>query len=229
MTRSIFFVASLLALIAGNALAQSFPAKPLTLICPCPRAPTIERHLQAFAQIASKYVGQPVLAEIPAGANSMLGLATMAASARPDGYTLSILPIGALRMPHMQRVPWDPLKDFTYIIGLAGASFGVVVKSDSQFKTLKDLIDFAKANPGKFPYGAPSRGGSGHLVMEELADKVGARFAHVPIGTIADSARSGPNQHEINGLVALFSANRHAEMEAVARQMIQTWPDHGMG
>ena len=73
----------------------------------------------------------------------------MAKIAQPDGYTLSQLPVGAFRIPHMQKVDWDPLKDFTYIIGLTGYTFGVVVKSDSQWKTLKDVLDYAKANPGQ--------------------------------------------------------------------------------
>ena len=180
MTKSYFLIVFLLAFVAGNAIAQSFPAKPITLICPCPPANIPDQYLRALAQIASKYLGQPVTVENIMGENETLGPATMAASARPDGYTLARLTINSFRVPHMRRVSWDPIRDFTYIIGLAGGTFGVAVKSDSQFKTLKDLIEYAKANPGKLHYGLSGRGSTPHLAMEELGIKAGARFLHVP-------------------------------------------------
>jgi len=100
--------------------------------------------------------------------------------ANPDGHTLSILLISAFRVPHMQRVSWDPSKELTYVIGLARGTLGVVVKSDSPFKTIGDLIAYAKANPGSLKYGAYLRGTSPHLAMEELGIKTGARLLHVP-------------------------------------------------
>jgi tripartite-type tricarboxylate transporter receptor subunit TctC len=90
----------------------------------------------------------------------------------------------------MQKVDWDPLKDFTYIIGLTGYTFGLVVKSDTQFKTLKEVIDYAKANPGKFSYGSTGTGTSPHLLIEELGSKVGAQFLHVPFKGNADSTQA---------------------------------------
>ena len=185
--RGLFLVACLLALVAGNAAAQSFPARALTLICPYSPASSPDQHLRAFAQIASKYLGQPVTVENKLGGLTTLGPATMAATARPDGYTLSQFTIMSFRVPHMATVHWDPLKDFTYIIGLAGYTFGVVVKSDSQIKSLKDLIDYAKENPGRLLYSSPNFGFTSHLVMEELGFKSGARFLRVP-GLIAESA-----------------------------------------
>ena len=185
----VIFAACLLTSIAGDALAQNFPSKPLTLICPCPPASAIEQYVSAFAQIASKYVGQPVIGEPSRGAVSMVGLERMTNSTPPDGHLLSILPIPAFRVPHMQRVSWDPIKDFTYIIGLAGNSFGVVVKSDSPFKTVNDLIAYAKANPGRLSYGAYLRGTTQNLVMEELGLKAGVRFLHVS-GSFAESTKA---------------------------------------
>ena len=63
------------------------------------------------------------------GAGGMLGPGNMAKTATPDGYTLSQLPVSAFRVPHMQKVDWDPIKDFTYIIGVTGYTFGMVVKT----------------------------------------------------------------------------------------------------
>ena len=172
------------------AFAQSFPAKPIIMICPWPAGGSTDQHLRAFAQIATKYVGQNIVLENKPGAGGMLGPGNMAKLAQPDGYTISQLPVGAFRIPHMQKVDWDPLKDFTYIIGITGYTFGIVVKSESQFKTLKEMIAFAKANPGKMSYGSTGNGTSPHLLMEELALKTGVEFLHVPFKGNADSTQA---------------------------------------
>jgi len=179
-----------LALGAFGAAAQNFPAKPITLIVPWPPGGSTDTHLRAFAQIASKYVGQNIVVENKPGASGMLGPATMAKTAKPDGYTLSQLAVSAFRVPHIQNVDWDPLKDFTYIIGISGYTFGVVVKSDSPFRTLNDLVAWAKANPGKLSYGSTGNGTSPHLLMEELGMKAGAQFLHVPFKGNADSTQA---------------------------------------
>jgi tripartite-type tricarboxylate transporter receptor subunit TctC len=172
------------------ALAQTFPAKPITLICPWPPGGSTDTHMRQYAQIASKYVGQSIVIENRPGASGLLGPTTMAKTAQPDGYTLAQMPVSAFRVPHIQKVEWDPIKDFTYIIGITGYTFGVVVKSDSQIKTLKDLIDYAKANPGKLSYGSTGNGTSPHLLMEELGMKAGVQFLHVPFKGNADSTQA---------------------------------------
>jgi tripartite-type tricarboxylate transporter receptor subunit TctC len=176
--------------VAGSALGQNFPTRPITLICPWPAGGSTDTHLRRFAEVAGRYIGQTIIVENKPGGGGMLGPGTMAKTAKPDGYTLSQLPVGAFRIPHMQKVDWDPLKDFTYIIGLTGYTFGVVVKADSQIKTVKDLVDFAKANPGKFSYGSTGTGTSPHLLMEELAAKAGVQLLHVPFKGNADSTQA---------------------------------------
>jgi tripartite-type tricarboxylate transporter receptor subunit TctC len=178
------------AMFAAPARAQGFPVKPITLICPWNPGGSTDVHMRQYAQIASKYVGQPVVIENRPGASGLLGPTTMAKTAQPDGYTLAQMPVSAFRVPHIQKVEWDPIKDFTYIIGVTGYTFGVVVKSDSQFKTLKDLIDYAKANPGKLPYGSTGNGTSPHLLMEELGQKTGVTFLHVPFSGNAPSTQA---------------------------------------
>jgi tripartite-type tricarboxylate transporter receptor subunit TctC len=114
----------------------------------------------------------------------------MARNAAPDGYTLSQMTIAGFRQPHMQKVDYDPLKDFTYIIGVSGYTFGVVVKSESPFKTFQDFIAYAKANPGKLSYGSTGIGTSPHLVMEEVATKAGVELLHVPFTGNAPSTQA---------------------------------------
>jgi len=188
--RNLIRLATLLVLFAAqHAYAQAFPAKPITLICPWPPGGSTDTHLRQFAQIASRHLGQNVVVENKPGASGMLGPVAASRTA-PDGYTLSQLPVSAFRVPHIQKVDWDPLKDFTYIIGITGYTFGVVVKSDSPFKSFKDLIDYARANPGKMSFGSTGTGTSPHLLMEEVGMKMGVQFLHVPFKGNADSTQA---------------------------------------
>jgi len=183
-------IAAVLALCAAqHAWAQAFPTKPVTLVCPWPPGGSTDTHLRQFAQIAAKHLGQNVVIENKPGASGMLGPVAVSRMA-PDGYNLSQLPVSAFRVPHIQKVDWDPMRDFTYIIGITGYTFGVVVKSDSQFKTFKDLIEYARANPGKMSFGSTGTGTSPHLLMEEVGMKTGVQFLHVPFKGNADSTQA---------------------------------------
>jgi tripartite-type tricarboxylate transporter receptor subunit TctC len=190
MLRFVIAAAVGLMALAAPAFGQQFPAKPISLICPWPPGGSTDVHLRKFAEIAQKHLGQTVIVENKPGAGGTVGPSTMAATARPDGYTLAQYPISLIRVAHMQKAAWDPLKDFTFIIGLTGYTFGVVVKSDSQFKTFNDLIAYAKANPGKMSFGSTGNGTSPHLLMEEVAMKSGAQFLHVPFKGNADSTQA---------------------------------------
>ena len=182
-------LASLLLFPLG-ASAQGYPNRPITLIVPWPAGGSTDTHLRKLGEIASKHLGQPIIIENKPGAGGMLGPAGMARSAAPDGYTLSQLTVGAFRQPHMMKVDWDPLKDFTYIIGVSGYTFGVVVKQDSSIRSFKQLLEYAKANPGKFSYSSTGNGTSPHLLMEEVAHKAGVQLLHVPYKGNADSTQA---------------------------------------
>jgi tripartite-type tricarboxylate transporter receptor subunit TctC len=174
------FASMVLAALAASALAQSFPARPITLVCPWPPGGTTDTHLRKFAEVAAKYLGQPVLIENKPGGGGMVGPAQMARLARPDGYTVSQLPITAFRLPHQRAVDWDALNDFTYIIGITGYTFGIAVRADSPLKSLRELVDYARANPGQLAYATPGAGTSPHLLMEELALLAGVKVLQVP-------------------------------------------------
>jgi tripartite-type tricarboxylate transporter receptor subunit TctC len=188
MKRITEVVGALLLVASFGASAQQFPSKPITLICPWPAGGSTDLHLRKMAELGSKYLGTPVVVENRPGGSGMNGPATMSKTAQGDGYTISQLPITAYRVPHMQKVDYDPINDFTYIIGVAGYTFGIVVKSDSPFKTFQDLITYARANPGKLSYATPGTGTSLHLAMEEIAVKAGVQFLHIPYKGYADGA-----------------------------------------
>ncbi len=182
--------AALLFVACAQVSAQTFPSRPITLIVPWPPGGGTDIHLRKLGEIAGKKLGQPVVIENRSGGSGMNGPATMAKTAKPDGHTISQLAITAFRIPHMQKVDWDPLKDFTYIIGVSGYTFGVVVKADSPFKTFRDLIDYARANPGRLSYGTPGTGTSLHLAMEEIAARTGVKLLHVPFKGNAESTQA---------------------------------------
>jgi len=183
-------IAALAVALAGTAQAQTWPDKPIHIIVAFTPGSATDVIGRAVSNELSAKLGQPVIIENKPGAGGMLGPAGMARNAAPDGYTLSQLTVNALRQPHMQKVDWDPFKDFTWIIGVSGYTFGLVVKSDSPWKSLDDVIKYAKANPGKFSFSSTGIGTSPHLLIEQLADKAGVQLLHVPFKGNADSTQA---------------------------------------
>lgn len=169
------------------ALAQGFPNKPVTLIVGFPAGGTTDLAVRAIADATAKILGQPVVVDNKAGGGGTIGLAGMAATAKPDGYTLALMPANVFRLPHMQKTTYDPLKDFSYIANLSGYTFGVTVKADAPYKTFGELVEFAKANPGKVTYGTPGAGTTLHVGMEQIAKQAGVKFTHVPFKGTAET------------------------------------------
>ncbi len=180
--------ASLIAL-PRLSLAQAFPAKPIRFICPWPAGGSTDAVIRAFAESAGKLLGQTIIVDNKPGAGGLLG-ANELVNAKPDGYTLSQLPHGVFRIPHMQKVQFDVTRDFTWIACLTGYTFGLVVPADSPVKSIKDLVDYAKANPEKFTYGSTGIGTSPHLAVEEFAQRAGIKLTHVPFKGNADNMQA---------------------------------------
>jgi tripartite-type tricarboxylate transporter receptor subunit TctC len=220
MKRGLGLAAGLLLALAAH--AQQFPSKPVTLIVPWPAGGSTDIYFRKLGEVTSKHLGQNLVIENRPGGSGNNGPTTMAKTAQPDGYTISQLTISAFRAPHMQKVDWDPLKDFTYIIGLAGYTFGIVVKADSQFKTFQDLIAYAKANPGKLSYATPGTGTSLHLAMEEVAAKAGVQFLHIPFKGYADGAIALMGGHV---MVQVDSTGWAKQVDAGAQRLLATLGD----
>ena len=206
-------------LVAAGAQAQQFPTKPVTLIVPWPAGGSTDIYFRKLGEITQKQLGQNLVIENRPGGSGNNGPTTMAKTAQPDGYTISQLTISAFRAPHMQKVDWNPVSDFTYIIGLAGYTFGVVVKADSPFKTFNDLIAYAKANPGKLSYATPGTGTSLHLAMEEVGAKAGVQFLHVPFKGYADGAIALMGGHV---MVQVDSTGWAKQVDAGAQRLLAT-------
>ena len=169
--------------------AQAFPARPIRYICPWPAGGSTDAVIRSLADSAGKILGTTIIVDNKPGAAGVLG-ANELVNAKPDGYTLSQLPHGVFRVPHMQKVQFDVLKDFTWIACLTGYTFGLVVPASSPLKSIKDLVDYAKSNPEKFTYGHTGVGTSPHLAVEEFAQRAGIKLTNVPFKGNADNMQA---------------------------------------
>src|SRR5215510_472850 len=127
----------------STAWAQSFPARPVTFIVPYAVGGTVDLQLRALASATEKHLGQPIVVENRPSATGTLGPAQMAATAKPDGYTVTQIGSSVLRLPFMTKTSYDPATDFTYIIGVSGLTAGLVVRNDAPWKTLEGLLTVA--------------------------------------------------------------------------------------
>jgi tripartite-type tricarboxylate transporter receptor subunit TctC len=189
--------ALLLALAAGMASAQQFPTKPITLICPWPAGGSSDLVMRAFAESVGRDLGQQVIIENRPGASGTMGAGALV-NARPDGYTLTQLPISVFRLPLMQKTPFDPLKDITYIINVTGYTFGLIVKADAPWKNLAEFVAYAKANPDKVTFGTPGAGTSPHLAVEQFALQAGIKLTHIPFKGFAENMQSLLGGHTLS-------------------------------
>jgi len=168
-------------LFINQVMAADFPNKPITLINPWASGGGSDIIMRVLAKATSKYLAQPVVIENKPGGGGTVGPAGMAATAKPDGYTLSQIPIGIFRMPYIIKASWDPLRDFSYIIQIAGYGVGVAVKSDAPWKTWDEFIKYSKENPGKISYASTGAGTTPHVTMELIALRNGIKWIHVPM------------------------------------------------
>ena len=171
--------AAVLPLSTSRAFAAGYPDRPVTFICPWPAGGTADMTMRALCSVAAKELGQTVIVDNKAGASGMIGLKALA-SAKPDGYTIGQIPISVTRFSQLGMVQLDPLKDLSYIARVSGQTFGIAVRTESPWKTLKELVADAKARPDKITYGTAGLGGATHVGMEEFAIAAGAKFNAIP-------------------------------------------------
>ena len=178
-----WFVAVLVAAGNGTASAQdagSYPSRPVTVVIPTAASVSGDILMRAFGDAVSKHLGQPIIVENKPGGSGALAAAYVATSVKSDGYTLLNITIPMYRVPFIQKTPYDPVKDFTPIILLGGYTLGGVVKADSPFKEWKDVLEFSKANPGRFTYTTVGPQTTNAIAMETMARHSGVEFTHVP-------------------------------------------------
>jgi tripartite-type tricarboxylate transporter receptor subunit TctC len=176
-----FISALLLAFFSAGALAQAYPTKPIRLISPWSPGGPAEALARTVTIKMSESLGQPIIIDSRGGANGTIGGA-IAAKAPADGYTIFFSHLGpmAIAPALMKDMPYDPLKDFDPITQVVAGPTLLAVRNDIPVKSVKELIAYAKANPGKLTYGSVGIGSTTHLAGEMLSNMAGIDIVHVP-------------------------------------------------
>ena len=200
---------SLLLCATLNVWAQ-YPEKAIRLVVPFAPGGTSEIVARSVASSLTKQLGQSVYVENKPGAAGNIAMAEVK-RAPPDGYTLILGHVGTLAVNPVlfgSKLPYDPNSDFVAISLIAKVPNVIAVSTRSGFKTLADLVNAAKANPGAINYGSAGNGSAGHLAMEYFATEAGIELTHVPYkgsGPMLTDLIGGQTQATFNGLPSLVS------------------------
>jgi len=161
--------------------AQDLPNKPIHMVIAFPAGGPTDFVGRLVADKVKDILGRTVIVENRAGANGALG-ADYVAKSEPDGTTLFLTTLGAVGVtPHMRSdVPYDSIKDFAPITNVVLNTTLIVVRAESPFKTMKDLVAAAKAKPGEMTFASTGVGSPPHLTLALLQSVAGIKFVHVP-------------------------------------------------
>jgi tripartite-type tricarboxylate transporter receptor subunit TctC len=210
------------------ARAQGFPTKPIILVLPFPPGGSFDAILRMLANAASADLGQPIVLMHKPGGGGVTGTASLATMTASDGYTISVMHNSVLRQPLVAKTSWDPLKDFTYLIGLAALSTGVVVAADAPWKTLPDLLADAKARPGVISWGNVGAISVNRIYAERLAKAAGVSFNMIPFkgGSEAFQALLG---HHLDvygdpGFGAMATSGKVRLLAMMTEHRLKRWP-----
>jgi len=186
--RSLAFGVVLAFGVGSSALAQTYPNRPIRMIAPFPAGGLVDVLARAVGEELAKVLGQPVIVENRPGAGGNIG-ADIVAKAEPDGYTLLMTSPGIQSINEFlyRTMPFDPVKAFTPISLVADMSMLVVVHPKVGVKTLSELIEYARANPGKLNFGSAGVGTTGHLGQALLTHVAKIKVTHVPYRGAAPS------------------------------------------
>jgi tripartite-type tricarboxylate transporter receptor subunit TctC len=201
LVRSLTLLAALVCVDA--ALAQSYPNKTIRMIVPFAAGGPTDVIARIVAQKLSEAWGQQVVTENQPGAGGNIGVVA-AAKAAPDGYTVLAVSTGFLVNPSMYaRVGYDPVKDFAPITLVASSPNVVFVNPEVPAKTLKELIDLIKANPGKYSFSQPATGSTPHLAGELFKQRYAPDLVTVPFPGAAPAVSATLGGHTPIGFTAL--------------------------
>jgi len=188
---------------AGNAAAEGYPAKPVRLIVPFAAGGPTDVIARIVAQKLSESFGQQVVTENIPGAGGNTGV-TMVARAPADGYTILVVSTGFIVNPSMYaKISYDPVKDFAPITLVAASPNVISVNPDFPAKSMKELVDLVKANPGKYSFAQPATGSTPHLAGELFKQKYALDLVTVPFNGAALAVNSTIGGHTPIAFTAL--------------------------
>ena len=176
-----FCVATGLLSLAPVLRAETYPSKPINLVVPFSAGSVVDQQARVIARVLATRLGQPIVIDNKVGVSGSIG-AEFVSRAPPDGYTLLLGTQGTqgTNSALYKTIRYDPVKDFVAIHGLSGNPNVLVVNPRLGVGSVSELVELAKKNPGKLNFGSGGNGTGGHLCLELLQTRTGARFTHVP-------------------------------------------------
>ena len=209
-----------LVLFAGASAAQDFPARPLKMIVPFAAGGTTDALGRALAQALGERLGQAVVVENRSGGGGTIGTEAGARST-PDGYNLLLGSVESFGMTNAdaKRLNYNPEKDLVAIAMVSRAPNAIVVHPSVKASTMRELVELARAMPGKIRYGSPGIGTNGHIIMEVFAQRNGISLVHVPYkggGAGITDLLSGQIESSITGVVTSAPHVRAGKLRALA-------------
>ena len=220
MSRIWSAAAALLILNAGQAAAQDYPNKPVTLVVPFAPGGSSEVLARLIGQKLTESWKQQVVIDNKPGAAGNIAMELVQRS-RPDGYTLILGHVGTLAVnPAMfAKLPYDPLHGFIPVAMIASVPNVVAVHPGVPVKSLKEFVDLAKAKPGTLNYGSAGNGSAGHLAMEYLRQVTQIELTHVPYkgtGPMTTDLLAGQTQATFTGALPLMPFIKEGKLRALA-------------
>jgi len=214
----------------AQTVRPAWPQRPIQMIVPWPAGGATDLTLRVLNEEAEPLLGQRIVVVNRPGAAGTL-VAPLLKAADPDGYTIGQVPITVYRHALMNHVSWDPVTDLAPIVQVSGTTFGLLVPADSPWKSLDDLITWAREHPGQLLMGSTGIGTTAHLAMEEILLQNNISYTHIPykgtteqmLAIASGQLMAGVNstgfapwldQHKIR-LLAIFSAERSARWPQV--------------
>jgi tripartite-type tricarboxylate transporter receptor subunit TctC len=212
--------------------AQSYPNKPIRIIVPYAAGGTSDILARQIGPKLTETWGQPVVIENKAGANGNVGADFVAKSA-PDGYTLLLTDLGGLVISASvyPKLPFDPSKDFSPVVMVSYSPHVLAVHPSVPVKSVKELIEFAKAQPGKLNFAISGIGGAPQLAGIEFAQRTGVQWTYIPYKGGSDAvAAVAAGQADVlfNGMLATWPTVQGGRMRALAissAQRVASAPD----
>ncbi len=198
------------------AAAAEFPTKPIKLVVPFPPGGAVDALGRLVGQKTSEILGQPIVIDNRAGAAGSIGTDVVAKST-PDGYTLLMGSTSSLSViPNLQKVSYDPIKDFTPVSLVAYIPHVLVINNDVPAKTLAQFIAYAKANPGKLSYASSGNGTPHQIAVEMFKKMAGVFIVHIPYKGTAPGLTD-----LMSGQVALMSVELSTALPYIKAQKIR--------
>ena len=215
---------------AVGALSQepAYPNRPITLYVPWPAGGSTDLSLRVLAEQAGKRLNQAVVVENRPGAGGTMAMPLLQ-MAKPDGYTLAQLPQPVFRVAHTQKVLWDPIRDTTPILQISGYTFGIVVPAASPFRSVADLLRWARAHPGELTVGSNGVGTTPHTAMEDLMSRQGLSYVHVPYKGTAEQMLAVASEQLMvgvnsTGFAPYVESGRLRLLATFGEQRSKRWP-----